>query len=95
MKLKNINGTSQPKCLCGSWLKHWERYSGRSVAFCPVTGCLNMDLVGAHVQKANSPDNGWYIYPLCSSHIQSKGELQVAGAYRLIPSNKQETCEKR
>ena len=54
-----------------------------------------MDLVGAHVQKADSPDTNWYIYPLCSSHNQSKGELQVAGAYKLVPSCTQETCEKR
>ncbi len=28
MKIKNINGTSQAKCSCGSWLKHWQNFSG-------------------------------------------------------------------
>ena len=30
MKVKNLNGTSQRTCKCGSWLKHWEKFSGRS-----------------------------------------------------------------
>ncbi len=25
MKIKNINGTSDNTCTCGSWLKHWEK----------------------------------------------------------------------
>lgn len=54
-----------------------------------------MDLVGAHVQKADSTDTNWYIFPLCITHSQCKGELQVAGAYKLIPSNMQEACENR
>jgi len=94
MKIKNINGTSQNKCVCGSWLKHWEKFSGQSVTYCPVKDCLNKDLVGAHVQMANSTDDKWYIYPLCSVHNQNSGELEVSDSYKLVSANKKETCEK-
>lgn len=94
MKIKNINGTSQTKCVCGSWMNHWNRFSGQSVTFCPVVGCMNKDLVGAHVQKANSLDSHWYIYPLCNAHNQSTKELDVSDIYKLVSANKKETCEK-
>jgi hypothetical protein len=94
VKIKNINGTSQTTCACGSWLKHWQKFSGQTGTYCPATTCENKDLVGAHVQKANSPDNKWYIYPLCSAHNQSTGELEVADYYKLVSANKKETCEK-
>lgn len=93
MKIKNINGTSQTTCRCGSWLKHWEKFSSQTTVFCPVNGCLNKDLVGAHVQKAEGADTKWYIYPLCNSHNQSKEVLQVSDTYRLVSANKKETCE--
>lgn len=96
MKIKNINGTSDTTCVCGSWLKHWEKFSGQTApSFCPVTACLKKDLLGAHVQKADSPDEKWYIYPLCSAHNQVKGALEVLDAYKLVSANKQQTCEKK
>ena len=99
MKIKNINGTSDTTCVCGSWLKHWEKFSGQSVTFCPATdpqpsGCLKKDLVGAHVQKSDSSDAKWYICPLCSAHNQSTGVLEVSDTYKLVSANKKETCEK-
>jgi hypothetical protein len=94
MKIKNINGTSQTRCVCGSWLDHWKKFSGQTVSYCPVTGCLNTDLVGAHVQKANSSDAKWYIYPLCNAHNKSTSDLEVSDSYNLISANKKETCEK-
>jgi len=94
MKLKNINGTSQTTCSCGSWLKHWENFSGQKVTYCPVEKCMNTDLIGAHVQKADSSDGSWYIYPLCKSHNQATGELQVSDSYKLVSANKKQTCEK-
>jgi len=103
MQIKNINGTSDTTCACGSWLKHWEKFSGMSApTYCPSTSsldrfsktCVNKDLVGAHVQKADSSDNKWYIYPLCSAHNQFKGVLEVSASYKLVSANKQETCEK-
>ncbi len=94
MKIKNINGTSDTTCSCGSWLKHWEKFSKQTVTYCPVSTCYNKDIVGAHVQKATGYDNKWYIYPLCNAHNQSTSELEVPDSYTLVPANKKETCEK-
>jgi hypothetical protein len=94
MKIKNINGTSDTTCSCGSWLKHWEKFSRQSVTDCPARLCYNKDIVGAHVQKADSSDNRWYIYPLCNTHNQYAGELEVSDIYKLVSANKKETCEK-
>ena len=94
MKIKNINGTSQTTCVCGSWLKHWEKFSDQKTEYCQAKNCTKKDPVGAHVQKANSSDNKWYIYPLCSGHNQATGELEVSDHYKLVSANKKETCEK-
>jgi hypothetical protein len=75
-------------------MKHWEKFSRQTVTYCPVTGCLNKDLLGAHVQKYDSTDNKWYIYPLCGAHNQSTVVLEVLDAYTLVSANKKETCEK-
>jgi hypothetical protein len=66
MKIKNINGTAENKCSCGSWLDHWRRFSGQGAYFCSVLGCSSIDLIGAHIQK--NGDQSWYICPLCTSH---------------------------
>lgn len=95
MKIRNINGTSGTTCSCGSWIKHWEKFSDQSTPlYCPANGCLKKDLVGAHVQKSSSSDGKWYIYPLCNSHNQHVGELEVSDTYNLASANKGETCEK-
>lgn len=94
MKIKNINGTVDNACSCGSWLMHWEKFSGQTTEYCQEVACTNKDLVGAHVQKANSLDNKWYIYPLCNKHNRHDGELEVSDAFKLVPANKNETCEK-
>lgn len=96
MKLRNINGTSDTTCRCGSWLAHWKRFSGQSTHHCPADGCIRSDLVGAHVQKGGaSTDQTWYIFPLCTAHNQYTGELEVSDVYLLVPANKSETCERR
>lgn len=96
MKVKNINGTSDTTCKCGTWLNHWKKFSSQSFpTSCPVDGCAKTDLVGAHVQKDSSSDNNWYIYPLCKSHNQAGGTLNVSDYYNLVSANKSETCEKK
>jgi hypothetical protein len=93
MKVKNINGTADTTCSCGSWLAHWQRFSGQKVSICPADGCLKTDLVGAHVQKGGgSADQKWYIYPLCNTHNMHVGELEVSASYLLVSANKSETC---
>ena len=93
MRIRNINGTSGNSCGCGSWLKHWERFSGQRTEFCQAKGCLNGDIVGAHVQKEASTDNGWYIYPLCNAHNQrTSTSLEVSDNYHLVSANVAQTC---
>jgi hypothetical protein len=94
MKVTNINGTSDNTCKCGSWLKHWEKYSGISVTYCSETSCLSKDIVGAHVQKADSDDKNWYIVPLCKTHNASDKDLDI-GSTKLISANTSETCAKK
>jgi hypothetical protein len=97
MKLKNIDGISQTTGTCGSWLNHWENFSGqRKPEFCPAKGCMKIDLVGAHVQKADDPDEKWYIYPLCNTHCNSKSilPLEVSDNFNLVSADKKETCGK-
>ncbi len=91
--VKNINGTSDTTCKCGSWLQHWKNFTIQTATYCSITSCINTDLLGAHVQKANSIDNNWYIVPLCRSHNNSTGVFEV-GATALVSANKSETCDR-
>lgn len=94
-RVKNINGTSDNKCSCNSWLDHWKKFSGQSSEYCSEKSCLTKtDLIGAHVQKANSTDNSWYIIPFCKTHNASKTELEIMDSRVLVSANKKETCEK-
>ena len=94
-KIKNINGTSDAKCKCGSWLDHWKKFGGASFPqFCSEAKCIGKDLVGAHVQKADVADNNWYIIPLCSKHNLSKETLEVVSSTVFVSANRKETCEK-
>ena len=55
---------------------------------------MEKDLAGAHVQKADARDDGWYIYPLCNFHNQRSKELKVSDGYKLVPADKAAACEK-
>lgn len=96
MKVRNINGTSQNTCGCGSWFKHWEKFSGQSIPkYCPVDKCIEKELVGAHVQRENFFDNNWYIVPLCSAHNGERGKsLDISDYIKLVSANVSETCDK-
>lgn len=91
-KVKNINGTGQKTCKCGSWLAHWEKFSRQTTKFCVEVSCIKTDLVGAHVQKANSTDTNWYILPLCRDHNKDTGVVEVSDNYTLVSANVKGTC---
>lgn len=98
MKLRNIKGTSENDCSCGSWIAHWEKFSGeKAPSTCPAIGCKNTGTEGAHVRKGGgSTDQDWYIYPLCRSHNKKTDqELEVSDAYQLVSANKAKTCDKK
>ena len=92
MRVKNINGTSQNKCSCGSWLQHWKNYSGQTARICRAKGCSSTDLLGAHVQKAVSYDSSWYIVPFCKAHNHAIGSIELVDGTRLVSANKNQTC---
>ena len=94
MKVKNINGTSQNRCKCGSWINHWENYSGLKATACSAIGCVNKDLVGAHVQKDSIYDSNWYIVPLCNSHNFTNGVINIVYGTKLVSANVANTCDK-
>jgi hypothetical protein len=93
MKIKNINGIPDTGCACGSWMQYWEKFSGQKTTFCLAMGCVGKDLAGAHVQKADTRDVNWYIYPLCISHNERAKELEVSDGYKLVPAEQAETFE--
>ena len=97
MKVRNINGTSDNTCKCGSWLGHWKNYSGQSLPpYCPEKQCLQKPEVGAHVQKDSSTDTGWYIVPLCRTHNGEIGKsLEFFGDIKLASANVAATCGKK
>jgi hypothetical protein len=97
MKVKNINDTSDTTCTCGSWLDHWIKCSGRGLPrYCMEEKCTQTPEVGARVQKDSSPDNGWYIVPLCKAHHGEKGKLlKISDAAQLIPADVSITCGKK
>jgi len=95
-KVKNINGTSDNTCKCGSWLNHWEKFSGQKTGLCPEISCKNSASIGAHVQKADSPDEKWYIIPLCPSHNALRNQtISIMDSTTLVSANTSETCNKK
>ena len=96
MKVKNINGTSDKACTCGSWLDHWKNFSGQSVPiYCPEVECPRKPEVGAHVQKDNGIDSRWYIVPLCETHNALTGKsLNISENIKLASANVSLTCGK-
>ena len=92
-KVKNINGTSDNICKCGSWLKHWENFSEQKAFLCSEKNCFKLAEVGAHVQKTGY-DMKWYIIPLCKEHNAASGELEVKANTIFVSANRNETCEK-
>jgi hypothetical protein len=97
MVIRNINNTSDNKCNCGTWLKHWEQYNNLKQGvpiLCPVSTCFNKAEVGAHVQLSDIKDQSWYIIPLCKSCNNKRGETLDVGFIALARANARETCGK-
>jgi hypothetical protein len=95
--VKNINGTTDADCACGGWLEHWKKFSGQPLPiFCPEESCIREPEMGAHVQKYDSPDAGWYIVPLCRMHNGETGKsLTISDSVNLVSANVESTCGKK
>lgn len=95
MTVYNISGTGDNTCACGSWLKHWEKYSNKALpVHCAEVSCLQNPEVGAHVQQDSVADSDWYIVPLCKMHNAKRGESLEILTVKLVSANVQETCGK-
>jgi hypothetical protein len=95
MRVRNINGTSQNICKCGSWLNHWENFSGQALpTLCPEARCTQKPEVGAHVQKDSSVDSSWYIVPFCKTHNGETGRSLDLVDIKLVSANVSGTCGK-
>ena len=66
VKIKNLHGTSdrEPKNY-DTWKEFWAAKMGYWPSYCSANYCCDSADVGAHVKKADSNDNRWYIVPLC------------------------------
>ena len=96
IKVKNISGTSDSSCNCGSWLDHWKKFSGQSLPLsCREATCNGGPDCGAHVQKDSTTDRNWYIIPLCNKHNAKTTELQVKESTVFVSANVSETCGKK
>lgn len=87
--VKNARNTGNRSCDCGSWLEHWENYSGYGANGCDAinVGTHSGVLSGAHVRKAQGKDTSLYIVPLCLGHNQNlSGNFSVEGP--LVSENK-------
>jgi len=90
MIVKNINGSGRYSAPAGytSWLDYWSQHASHKALRCAATDCHHReDLVGAHVQKAYSTDQHWYIVPLCSKCNQREEPFEVDEELVPVPSN--------
>ena len=95
MKL-TIAAPSGSNCSCGSWLDHWNKFSGQPAAFlCPATMCVDKTEVGAHVQKEGDGSKPAYIIPVCKNHASQIGQTITVNDYiPLVSTDISETCGK-
>lgn len=93
VKIKNLTGTSDKKCNCGSWLDHWDAQTALPMPkYCVSSGCTKKVEVGAHVKKLDNTDDNHYIIPFCQSCNLSDKEFIVSDSY-LVSGNQNKTCK--
>lgn len=87
--VKNVVGSSRfsPPTGYNSWLEYWESQTKEKKNICGAANCSNKDLVGAHVQKANSTDKSYYITPICKACNNKTDEFDVYWKLVPVPSN--------
>ena len=99
MKVKNLGGTGEHGCPCGTWLKHWENFSAQAPsAFCSVVGCIQAATLGAHVIRTGETLVGLlglqYIVPMCASHNSQAGAIDIDDRVQLVSADVAGTCGK-
>src|ERR1700744_3352175 len=93
MKVRNVNGRRQHSCICGTWLHHWVKVSGRPIPqHCAYWGCMEKPQLGAHVQVADPDDPRWYIVPVCLKHSVKSSFMEISDTTILISAYVGDTC---
>ncbi len=88
---KNKSGTSDRKCACGTWKKHWLNGTNQTWPLsCSIESCSNVATLGAHV--INSQEEGEFIVPACSSCNQRQSEFNLKLGTKFVRANQSETC---
>jgi hypothetical protein len=96
MKVKNVKGTGDKDCSCGSWLNHWKRFSKKGASSICATACVDDATVGGHVQIESSTDKAIYIVPLCDRHNQQTESMEIDELKTpLVSANVSETCGRK
>lgn len=87
IKVKNLLSTGDRKPNgYYSWIEFWEAKTDSKATRCGAIDCrATNNLVGAHVIKAISSDNRWYIVPLCKGCNNRTDEFYVD--LQLVPVN--------
>lgn len=92
---KSIEGSGDNKCKCGSWKKHWEKFSG--VEFpkkCSVDGCNAEAEDGSHMINTYDSDR-WWIVPTCHKcNTTYDKEMTLKDNTIIVSANRSITCEK-
>ena len=97
----NLKGTGSKVCTCGSWIVHWESFSGKIAKECTIKGCDEESVLGAHIKlygiEAKSKDgedlsNTHFIVPMCDSHNKRADVLILKKGVIVVKANISETC---
>ena len=86
----NKKGTAERACVCGTWKQHWINQTKKSwPACCPVQGCTNTPILGAHIINPNV--SGERIVPMCNS-CNGLGSAFNLNNVTLVSANVSKTC---
>jgi len=90
---KNKKGTGVRDCKCGTWKKHWIKFSGKAWPdLCSVVGCDEKPILCAHV--INSNVSGEKIVPMCDSCNKRVDTFSLRPNVYIVSANTADTCEK-
>ncbi len=96
IQIKNLSGTSDKTCTCGTWLDHWVKISGKPLPnYCSISMCYQKPEVGAHVKKADLLNFSTYIVPMCKACNAKTEVLTLKDSDLLVSANVAETCGKQ
>lgn len=90
--VRNVSGTSDKKCKCKSWLKHYTKFSDIIPSKCSAYRCTKYASVGAHVKATNIESEESWIVPLCYKCNLRKDDIKLVLASVLVNANKEHTC---